>query len=267
MAVVVPPTIGFSVDHRATCLEDYTPCSCSDGGSLSVSCDQVPLTQVQEVFSRTTAQNLASFTLTIAPTEVSSIPANLLQNSRTGQLIINCGSSSYNLVIDDNAFSSSKLSTQQFSITGCDLNQQPNFNFLSGFEAMTSFSLWASSNFNSFQGIPSQSQLNYITIWNSQGFENLADGPTIALPGLKFLDIPNNGLDNVAAAKILKIFTASSNASLQELRLHDNKLTRIPEQISSYSKLNRLLMERNTITLINTRSLAFFGLLGELRLE
>lgn len=114
-------------------------------------------------------------------------------------------------MIDDNAFRSSK-----------------NFNFMNGFMALTRIFIDNSANFNSFQGLPSQSPIYSIIISDSRGFDKLADGPNITLPKLLYLHLFRNGLDDVAAAKILKNLAGSSNGSLEELRLNDNKLTRVP---------------------------------------
>lgn len=268
MAVATTITKGFSIEQRATCPEDYSPCSCEQNtsGDLAVTCDQIPISEIQDLFSRLVAHDLASFRLTIATTETSTIPADFLGSSRTRQLDIFCAGTSYNLVINDDAFLSSISVAKVLTINSCDLQQQPNFGFLSGFQVLANLGIFNSKNFNSLQGIPSQSQLYYISILNSRGFDNLADGPKIALPGLRLLYLYGNQLDDVAAAKILKTLAESSRESLVELRLYDNKLTRIPVLIPSLTKLDLLMMERNAISSISTRSLGLLGPMSYLQL-
>lgn len=261
------PIIGRSVEEQVTCLEDYSPCTCDQTsvGAINVICDQVPILTVQQVFSRTSAKDLNSLRLTISSTEISSFPADLLGGSRTNGLTINCPVASNSLVLDDNAFRSTETLTKSVLISGCDLNQQPNFAFLSGFQSLTSLSIYSSKNFNSFQGIPSQSSLYYIAILNSVGFQNL-DNAAVSLPGLKILYLYNDELNDNSAAKILNSLARNATLSLEELRLYNNQLTRVPQLVSSFSKLNQLMMEHNKIDLVGTRSLAFFGPLSYLQL-
>ncbi|XP_057375601.2 slit homolog 3 protein-like [Daphnia carinata] len=246
--------------ERAVCTEDYTPCTCdSSTGRWDVICDQVPIEQVKSLFNRTTPQDLASFRLTTAFNETNGIPDNLLGNSRASGIIINCLEASYELQINDNAFISSANFTKTVTINGCYLIQQRNFMFLSGFGDMTSLNIYNSRNFTSFLGIPSQSSLYYISILNSRGFENLLDSDAVALPGLRILYLYDNDMNDLAVSNVLKALALSSLESLEELRLYNNRLTRIPAMISSFSKLSQLMMANNKIDLIVTRSLAFYG--------
>lgn len=253
--------------ERAVCTEDYTPCTCdSSTGRWVVICDQVPIEQVKALFDRTPPQDLASFKLTTAIGETNGIPENLLGNSRTSAITINCLEASYELQIDTDAFISSANFTKTVSINGCYFIQQRNFTFLSGFGDMTSLNIYNSRNFTSFLGIPSQSSLYYISIVNSRGFETLLDSEAVALPGLRILYLYDNDLNDLAVSKILNALALSSLQSLEELRLYNNRLTKIPAMISSFSKISQLMMENNKIDLIGTRSLAFYGEVSYLHL-
>lgn len=248
---------------------DYSPCRCRDmskesfgQGILSffglsqsksvfrVVCNRVLIAQVKDAFSRTTTRDLDRIVLNIAPFETSAIPADLLSDSRASEIRINCVETLNPLLIDENSFRSSRNVANKIEISGCDLKQQPNFAFLKGFQVLSNLKVENSSNFNSFQGIPSQ--LRSLSIENSRGFDNLADGSKISLPGLDRLSLNQNGFGDVTTAKILKTFAESSKESLTFLDLQENELTRIPELVSSFTKLNQLWLEFNAITSIDT---------------
>lgn len=256
---ILPQTNGELIFNNFTCPEEYPSCNCeekTDKEGLSVSCNYIPIDNLRATFSQLlTARDLVSFSLTIGHTETSPIPVDFLGASRARKLNIACVRS-FKLIIDDNAFRSSKSLTNEIRIANCDLKKQPNFEFLDGFTALTRFSVFGSKNFHSFQGLTSH-KLSTVSITFSSGFENIADEPNVALPRLRILDLSNNELDDVLTAKILKILAESSKKSLENLDLSDNKLTRIPEVTSSFTKLNRLTLERNAITSIKTKSFDF----------
>lgn len=274
MMATVRSSTGSSIKKRAAACLDYFPCHCQDSKPTTegvlVDCDQVPISTIQEYFSKLGALNIelqfTSFKLTIAPSETSSIPANLLGTSSTSRLSITCMGSSYQLAIDKNAFRSSKLSAKGVSIRDCDLGKQPDFAFLSGFQSLISLTIHNSKNFNSFEGVPSQSQFEQVAIWNSRGFENLKDCPQIALPSLKQFYLIGNELDDETTAKLLETFAQASVGTLEELKIDQNKLTRIPDLVKSFSKLNELRLENNAIKNINAKSLALSGFVGFLHL-
>lgn len=267
MMVAVQPITGLIHDVQK-CTKDYSPCSCEQTSDLkgqTIICNQVPIAKIQPIFNKMKAQDFSSFVLMTTPTETATIPADLLGASRTEELHIVCGGS-YNLMVDDNAFRSSNNLTSQFFIRDCDLKKLPNFNFLSNFQTLARITIDNSANFNSFQGLPSKSPIYNIIISDSRGFEKLTDGPNVTLPGLRYLHLYRNGLDDVAAAKILKTLASSSKGSLEELRLNNNKLTRIPDIISSFTKLNDLIINRNNIASIKSQSLAFSSPINHIHL-
>lgn len=247
------PQLDISKD-QSTCPENYSPCTCEEiisdvntSKGWSILCEQVPIAKIQAIFSKTKARDLVSFKFTIEPLEKSLIPADFLGSSRSAGLDISCEGTSYNLTINENAFRMSKNFAKQFSIRDCDLKKQANFAFLSGFQALAKLDIDSSRNLNSFQGLPSQSQLSEISISNSTGLKNMTQGQNIALPGLRALYLQNNQMDDQTLAKILNILAESSKTSLTELKLDQNKLTRIPELVSSLTKLENFFIDDNLI--------------------
>lgn len=268
--MVLGVVYGLPIDERLVnncpAVNNFSPCNCTqNNGSFEeapkfkVFCDQIPIAEIQALFNRMSTHNLSSFELIIAPSETLFIPADLLGTSRAKSLTIFCKDVSHNLIINDDAFRSSRDFTKVLTIDGCDLNQQPNFGFLDGFKALASLSISNSKNFNSFQGLPSQSKLYSISILNCRGFNNLEDSTKIALPSLRQLYLQNNKFDDKAVAKVLKILAESSTESLEELGLNENKLTRVPELITSFSNLHYLMMEQNAISLLHSQSLTLTG--------
>ena len=161
--------------------------------------------------------------------------------------------------MDDNAFASSENVTKAVTISGCYLVQQRNFAFLSNFNEMTSLNIFNSRNFTSLEGVPSQPNLYYISIVNCRGFDSLVSQDSVALTQLRILHLYDNDLDDRSAADILNFLAKFSRESLEELRLYNNQLSKVPAIVSSFSKLNQLMMENNIIDLITTRSLSFFN--------
>lgn len=238
----------------------YSPCKCTTEldeitnkpkvSKFRVVCDQIPIAKVKAAFVPANARDLAEIQLHLAANETSPIPADFLSTSSAQKVSIKC-EGTYNLVIDENAFRSSKTKSQRFNIIGCDLVKQPNFAFLKGFDTLNELIIKGSKNFKSFQGIPSL--LKEIVISKSRDFQNLVDGPNIALPNLKILYLHGNRMGDVVAAKILKTLASSSGGSLHFLEMNGNNLTRIPEMVTTFTKLEQLWLEHNAIKSIDTQ--------------
>lgn len=265
---MIPNVSGFF--KFVDCPVNYSPCNCTtrldgtgkpDISEFQVVCDQIPISEVKIAFSQTPDIDLAGLTLTLAPAEASPIQADLLANSSAKNLYITCKEGNQ-LVIDENAFRSSKSKSESLDINGCDFTKQPNFVFLRDFQVFSQLQIDGSTNLQSFQELPST--LKSLIIGNSRGFESLVDGPNIALPNLEELNLIENNMGDVLAAKILKTLASSSTESLNILNMLDNNLTRIPEMVTSFNKLTQLWLEQNAITTIDTPPFSSSGLIKRL---
>ena len=201
------------------------------------------------------AHELTGLKLTLSPNERDLIPDDFLgQVKLFGDLIIYCLDNK-RLRISQKAFQTSADMVTRVFIDGCDLSSQPNLSFMSRFNRMMAVVIKNSKNFKSFKGLPSQSSaLSYVYVTHSRGFESLIPDP-VALPALKVLYLNFNEMNDVAADKIFKSLAASSLDSLTEIRLDENKLTKIPDMISSLTKLEQLELGFNEISVITKNSL------------
>ena len=163
------------------CAGDYSPCYCED---FTVYCRDIPAVSVKSAFSRiTTSQHLYKFYLFLSadPGDINStqLMADLIGNVTTFQTIdINCWYPSYinqwGLVIDANAFRSTKSVTRELSILNCDLSQL-NWSFISNFTNLQSLFLSGNDNFiASFYTLPSASlpRLTDLAIRASSGLND-----------------------------------------------------------------------------------------------
>jgi hypothetical protein len=232
---------------------DYTPCICDENGMMS--CDKIPIRNLRTKFSKMPAHELTGLKLTLSPNERDLIPDDFLgQVKLFGDLIIYCLDNK-RLRISQKAFQTSADMVTRVFIDGCDLSSQPNFSFMSRFNRMMAVVIKNSKNFKSFKGLPSQSSaLSYVYVTHSRGFESLIPDP-VALPALKVLYLNFNQMNDVAADKIFKSLATSSLDSLTEIRLDENKLTKIPDMISSLTKLEQLELGFNEISVITKNSL------------
>ncbi|XP_046648341.1 oplophorus-luciferin 2-monooxygenase non-catalytic subunit-like [Daphnia pulicaria] len=232
---------------------DYSPCTCDENSM--VACDQIPIKTLRSAFAKMAAHDLTGLKLTLSPAEKDLIPDDFLgQMNLAGDLIIYCRDSK-RLRVSQKAFQHSAATITRVFIDGCDLGQQPNLSFMSRFNHMMALVIKNSKNFKSFKGLPSQSTaLSYLYVTHSRGFEALAPD-AVALPALRVLYLNFNQLNDASAAKLFKALAGSSVDSLTEIRLDENKLTKIPDAIKSLAKLEQLELGFNEIAVISKNSL------------
>ena len=151
--------------------EDYSPCICSSSsGDIVITCDEIPLNQVQIMFNQTSPADIYQLKLTVNSLDISGIPYSFLVNKRYSKcddmelpifknnftqlsgyrferINIYCPTSNdqFLLKVDQDAFRSSQNYTKWFQIHYCEM-QRFDFTFMTGFDQLTSFSLRTSSN-------------------------------------------------------------------------------------------------------------------------
>ncbi|XP_057376103.1 phospholipase A2 inhibitor beta-like [Daphnia carinata] len=258
---------------RNLCVEDYSPCNCNDSPSygLEITCDGVDVLTIQDIFSRTTTNDLFSFQLTVpSPAEgnVVSIPADLLNGKRAGNILLNCPFPDWQLTIDADAFRPSSDLTFFFFTAGCDLNLLDFTSFLDGFLSLTTVFISQSSNVQGIQNLPALPSLNQLIVTYTTGLEKITDFSRLGNVQLRRLLLNGNQLDDQMADNILNAMASSSAATaLEMLWLASNQLTRVPAQLSSFSRLIQLDLSNNSFPVLSSGSFSFNAPVDYLYLE
>lgn len=210
---------------------------------------------IQKVFSRTQEMVLGSLSITFATADSSLVvPADLVAGKTfIGRMSLSCSNYNHVLRLDPHAFGLSNDFTAAI-FYGCNVIQQPDFNFIANFTKLAEISMERMSNFNSFVGLPES--LTHVEIANNRGFDNL-NNTQVWLPNLKHLSLNTNGLTDTSIRAALDALTNYSTNSLEVLELHDNQLTSIPSSIHLFTKLTSVTLQNNDIAFIYYDSLNF----------
>ena len=231
---------------------DYSPCSCED---FTVYCRNTLAATVKSMFSRITTSHLYAFYffLPFFGTEDSNtLTTDLIGNDTTFKFVtINCLWFTSPLVIDANAFRSTKSVTIALFIQSCDLSQL-NWSFISNFTSLEY--LESSDNYNfiaSFYTLPSASLPRLTQLWidNSfdlnDGFQNLSlRYPEPLKQGLHSLRI-NYIQDFALNCFLIKWVTPYSKNTLEFLDISLNNLSKIPNEIRNYKNLASVRLGSN----------------------
>ncbi|KAI9554578.1 hypothetical protein GHT06_019851 [Daphnia sinensis] len=247
---------------RASCPEDYTPCSCTVdvGGGLRVVCTEVAVQDVVDVFNRTSAQDIETFGLqwSRSPLESVTIPADLLGGSRAKLIGVYCPSKvepRVPLRVHDDAFRLSRDYADTFLTFYCDFSQQPNLQFLAGFNNLTILEIGLATNLQAIGNLPTLPALTTLHVMDSTG---LVEFPDLTPAVLQTLFLNGNQLGDTMAAALLDSIIVTSTIRLFTLRLNSNQLTRVPtQQMNSLPELKNLYLDDNSLPVLETGSLTF----------
>lgn len=247
------------------CPEDYSPCVCGDYPTfgLYVICELVSIENIVSVFNRTTDNDIFWLQLRPLPSLDArgvSLPADLLSGKRARAIDLYCPSvvsgDLYQLTIDPLALTSSRDLMEYFYVLGCDLSQQTEFSFLTGFNKLYNLYLYGSTNVQGIQNLPALPNLDTLSINQCTGLSLIADFPGQEVPGLQQVYLTDNNLDDQTTEKILtSIVSTASVDTLKTLSLAYNRLTQIPPQTLSFTQLNDLSLAGNDIPFITSTSL------------
>ena len=247
--------------------EDFSPCTCDggdnttlEGPSWSIFCIRVHLVEVRSIFNRANeALNLTRFELIPSPIGdgILSIPVDVLGQKVkvTQKLNLFCPNRDYRLMIDREAFRSSKSSTKEVIIGNCNLSRL-EWHFLIGFDDLESLSILSSTNLHQIKwaDLPALPELSIFRIRQSQGLNEFSQTKSLQqfrptfVHGLTEVYLGSNGLRDQGLDQILSWISNSSAGSLKVLGLDNNALNRIPSHIvSRFKKLEDLDVSYNKI--------------------
>ena len=240
-------------DVRAECLEDFSPCACLpfETGVINVDCDQVPFTEIQAAFDRTTTTNLIRLFLTLFDTTTSSVPANILGSNRASEIWMTCLNRNFQLLVNGDGFLNSQTTATIVAMEGCSLDQI-NLAFLNNFSALYELII-RNSTFPAMSTLPALPSLYRLIVSNCQNFKTWGNP---SLGSVHELYVHSNNLGDDVVSGILSSLLSSSN-SLESLYLQSNALTKVPDAVRSFTKLSTLNLNDNLIPVITTGSLAF----------
>ena len=270
---VEAPTIPSKVQVSKNCSEFYQPCACflEVGGTNiprynSIRCENVSLATVSEIFHHITANsssNLFNVHINLSWADANeTIPKNLLGHHQARNLISLLGLYGPNnsrslLSIDPEAFYSSRNFTKMLSIKNFDLNRL-NFNFLTGFHRLEILNFNETSNINlaNWTFLPPLINLQELRIFNSTGLNEWTSFPNLT-KGLNGLILLDNNIRDKPMERILNWTERFSLSTLRGLNIGGNLVTKIPRQISSFSKLETVFFngQKKGISLIPKGSL------------
>lgn len=268
-----PPHFRLGGLQRAVCPEDYSPCVCDlTANGLEISCVDVTVAQIVDVFYRTRSLDIYSVSLTATSATASiDLPADLLKDKRAEHIYLNCpaaASPKLGLTIDPLSFEFTRFNTTIFEIHDCDLVAQADLSFLTGFTVLDSLRIVDTLNVASIATLPANTLtlLKELSIVRCTGLETAAF-PDLTPARLERLFLSGNALTDAAANSILVSVGSSSSANtLVDFSLAANALTKVP-RIASFSKLVSYDVSDNAIPFISQSALLFSSRVVSLNLN
>jgi len=161
----------------------YKPCTFIDE---YVSCDKVPLEEIQKIFRRTVFLTLVSVKIILQPRTLNqtTIPEDILGNKRVLELYIeypsdSVGNHSFTLLVDKNAFRSTKKFTKRIEFRQIDCSLL-DLGFLSGFDYLTELKFYSVEKIqNCLLSLPSLRRLTILIFIYCSGMNKLNSLPLL----------------------------------------------------------------------------------------
>ncbi len=253
--IVVNREILVPVLGQIPCNEDFSPCQCIISfGDFTVNCTGVNMTEVQKVFIRTTTLRIDVLYLTAFDDQI--IPPNLLPRKEVRIVSIQSHDMYDHLIVDQDAFDSSRAITERLTIEFCDLAYF-DFSFLTSFSRLKSLKIVGSLNIVSkvILTLPILTSISTISLTFCSGFHDWQTFPALASGVLEILELQSNqDIDDKIMGVILGGILPSSAYSLKSLLLSENKLTKIPEELHFFSRIEKIDVHGNSIPAITNIS-------------
>lgn len=242
----------------------YYPCTCCCSGveditEPSISCYQIPLEEIVNVFQKNRTTSLISDISILLPSnDEPIIPPNILGNYQIKSFVKIYCNNEFPLVVDPQAFN--PLTTQTTNLvylSGCDLREL-DWVFLKDFQQLKTLEIYTSSNVHvSFSTLPELPSLNKLEFFSCDGVNELTSFPRLISGSLKHISIYHSQLNDDAAGRILDWILQSSSETLPYIGFAWNSLTKIPSQICSFTALQTVDFNKNLFSLISANSFCF----------
>ncbi len=240
--------------------DDYSPCTCSGGNPISITCSGASMSDVKDVFTKTKLVfDLLQIDLRLIAADVTGIPANVLAYKRAKYLTIRCPTTDYQLKIDYDGFRNSEVDMSRVTIQYCDFSFL-NLAFLEKFNSLSSLILTSNINIHraiaTLRPLPGLQSLN---LYNSKGLNEANwNYPSPLVNGLTDLDCGANGLENAATIRLTNWLSLSpSTRTLKLVYFDSNSLTQVPSGIGNFLNLSSIELAYNQISRIPKGSLTF----------
>jgi len=224
--IVVNREILVPVLGQIPCNEDFSPCQCIISfGDFTVNCTGVNMTEVQKVFIRTTTLRIDVLYLTAFDDQI--IPPNLLPRKEVRIVSIQSHDMYDHLIVDQS------------------------------FSRLKSLKIVGSLNIVSkvILTLPILTSISTISLTFCSGFHDWQTFPALASGVLEILELQSNqDIDDKIMGVILGGILPSSAYSLKSLLLSENKLTKIPEELHFFSRIEKIDVHGNSIPAITNIS-------------
>jgi len=227
----------------------YDPCSCQvdDFGGYYITCVGVQYAyEIQQAFLRAPVIDHAE--LEISMDRISALPVDLLVNRRVKTLRLVCPDRSSSIAVAADAFRASRNLTERLDIERCTVQ---SLAFLTDFVRLNALSVHDTAMTNLID-VPYLANLTTVDVTDNPNFSNWyypSQTPSVTSITIK------STLNDMSASRIFDNVLYYRD-QLTVLDLDEGNLTRVPEQIKSFSNLQYLGMSVNPIDTIATGALA-----------